>query len=412
VFWALGDQALASGVNFVLTLVVARQVTLVDFSAYGLAVTLLWFVGALHRAYLTQPMAIDAVSASDGQVGRQLKEVLLLQVFGWPLVLGMFGAVGWRYFPAGGLVFAASVFAAAFLAQETLRRVLFAMGRLQSTFWLDGVAYGGQLICVWMVGRQWQGNAPVAVLMSVAAVPFGVSAVLAYRHLPADMRAAPWPDRAGAWRAAAAHWQVSKWVCFSQVFMFGSFMLVPFQIAEWGKPLWVAQYNATASILNGLNVMRQALGNHLPIQAAQRLRVGGIAALRSYLLQSAAWIFALSVLVVASLIALGPWMVSVLFGHRFEDAVPLLPHAAVGQLVSMLTLVSQAGGLVIHRTEQIFWAYVLGTVLSFGLAPLLIPSWGLLGAVWVSNVGVLVPAIWHALAFRRDMQRFEARALA
>lgn len=401
--WALGDQVLVSASNFVLTLVVARHVSLSAFSAYGLAITLVWFVSAMHRAYLTQPMAIAAVGEASTELGERLKAVLLLQVLGWPLVMGLFAAVAWRYLPSQGVALAAAVFAAAFLLQETMRRVLFVQGRLQRVSALDALAYGGQLVAILAVGAAAGGEVTLEAVLLVGALPFAVSAAWAYASLPDEARAVPWPGRDALQRAAASHWAESRWVCFSQVFMFGSFMLVPFQIAEWGKPLWVAQYNAAASILNGLNVIRQALGNHLPIEAARRFKAGGMPAMQRYLAQSASLIMLLAAAIVAVLLGLGPELVGWLFGARFAEAAAVLPHAAVGPLVGMLSLVSQAGGLVIRQTEQIFWSYVAGTVVSFALAPWLIPTFGLLGAVWVSNIGVLVPTLWHLLAFRRQV---------
>lgn len=403
VVWALGDQVLVSASNFVLTLVVTRHVSLSAFSAYGLAITLVWFVSAMHRAYLTQPMAIAAVGEAPTELGERLKAVLLLQVLGWPLVMGLFAAVAWRYLPSQGVALAAAVFAAAFLLQETMRRVLFAQGRLQRVSALDALAYGGQLVAILAVGAAAGGEVTLEAVLLVGALPFAVSAAWAYASLPDEARAVPWPGREALQRAAASHWAESRWVCFSQVFMFGSFMLVPFQIAEWGKPLWVAQYNAAASILNGLNVIRQALGNHLPIEAARRFKAGGMPAMQRYLAQSASLIMLLAAAIVAVLVGLGPELVGWLFGARFAEAAAVLPHAAVGPLVGMLSLVSQAGGLVIRQTEQIFWSYVAGTVVSFALAPWLIPTFGLLGAVWVSNIGVLVPTLWHLLAFRRQV---------
>jgi len=148
VIWALGDQVLVSACNFGLTLLVARLVTLADFSAYGLAVTLVWFVSALHRAYLTQPMAIDAVGDDAARVGARLKAVLMLQVLGWPLIGVLFALVAVRYLPSQAMALAATVFAASFLLQETLRRLLFAQRRMRLISGLDGLAYGGQLLII------------------------------------------------------------------------------------------------------------------------------------------------------------------------------------------------------------------------------------------------------------------------
>lgn len=412
VVWALGDQVLVSGGTFLLTLVVARHVSLSDFAAYGLCMTMVLFASAMHRAYLTQPMALELVGSDPADGGERLKAVLALQALAWPLVYGVFGLMALRYLPSQAVALAATGLCASFLLQETVRRVLFAQGLMQRVTLMDGLAYGGQLLAVLAVGHLVQGPAPVTWVLMAASVPFLVSAMVAYASLSAEMRAARWHGRAGLRAAATQHWRESRWICFSQIFMFGSFMLVPFQIAEWGKPIWVAQYNATASILNGLNVIRQALGNHLPIEAARQFKTGGATALQRHLGRAAWAVLALAGLIVLVLVLGGDLLVTGLFGARFQEAAAVLPHAAFGPLVGMLSLVSQAGGLAIGRTEQIFWSYVAGTIASFALAPWLIPSFGLLGAVWVSNVGVLVPTLWHVVVFRRQLSRLLPRSEA
>lgn len=406
VVWALLDQVLVSGCTFLVTLIVARTVSVAEFSAYGLSVTVCLFISAMHRSYLTQPMSILGVAEDAEELGRRFKAVWLLHLIAWPIVLSVLLLVGWRYFPHLGFSVAAFFFIAAYLMQELVRRMFFTTGRHVEVAWMDGLAYGGQVVAVGVAGFVFHAGVTAALL--AGACTFMLGAALGWTLLDPAHRKAPLPAWHEVLGFAKAHWVSSRWICFSQVFMFGSVMVVPFQIAEFGNVIWLAQYNAMTSILNVLNILRQAMGNYLPIWVARVYHERGLRAFDQMMNRMSMAVLGASALVVFALLIVGPWIVHLLYGDRYAQASEVLPIGAIGPLVAMVSFVTHAGGLALGRTEHIFFSYVAGTLVTLSVAPWLIQHHGLLGAAWVANIGFIVPAIWHWWVFKQDCHRLLA----
>jgi O-antigen/teichoic acid export membrane protein len=400
VVWALLDQAQVSGCTFLVTLLVARFTSVADFSAYGLLVTVCLFISAMHRAYLTQPMGVEGVRELATALGRRFKAVLVMHLMAWPLVLALLLGLGWRYFPSVAFSIAAFAYVSAYLLQELVRRLFIVTDQHKLVAKMDMAAYGGQLLCIAAVGLLVGVNVTGALLIGGAT--FLASFIWAWFQVDKVYRRSPMPE----WRElrlfALGHWQSSRWICFSQVFMFGSFMLVPFQIAEFGSVLWVAQYNAVGSVLNVLNILRQTMGNHLPILASRVFHNRGIDAFVQMMNRLSAAVLLVSTGVVLVLLLCGDALMALLYGARYAEAASVLPMASIGPLVAMVSFVSQAGGLALGQTRHIFFSYVAGMACSGLLAPFLIPTYGLTGAVWVANAGYIVPTIWHWWVFKRD----------
>lgn len=399
--WALSDQVLVSACTFLTTLLVARLVSVEAFSVFGLSVTVTLFVSAMYRSYLTQPMSVLGVSDGGDALTLRFRAVVVLHLLLWPLVCVGVAALGWRYFPDQGLTLAVLGYLLAYLLQEAVRRLCFTTSSIRLAWLMDMVAYGGYLgsllAMVWCdVTMSVQG------ILWIGAAWFLISCAIGWQASGDTGSSHQWPTWSAVRAIAREHWDHSKWVCGSQVFLFGSFMLVPFQIAEFGSVLWVAHYNAANSILNVLNILRQTMGNYLPIVATRIYHERGFEAFRQALNRLSVAVLLASACMVLILVVFGEFLVSILYGARYMPVAEILPMAAIGPLVAMLSFVTQAGGLALGRTEQIFHAYLAGTICSVVLAPLLIPRFGLSGAIWVANVGYIVPTAWHWVMFRRD----------
>ncbi len=73
--WVIGDQALSSLTNFVLTLLVARAVSTEDFGAFALATTTYWLALGLARALTTEAFVVTYPDAEEAIAGRGVARV-------------------------------------------------------------------------------------------------------------------------------------------------------------------------------------------------------------------------------------------------------------------------------------------------------------------------------------------------
>ena len=60
--WALVDQTIVSGCNFLTTVVAARNMTGEGFGIFSLAIAATLFLSKIHRATFTQPLNVLAAS--------------------------------------------------------------------------------------------------------------------------------------------------------------------------------------------------------------------------------------------------------------------------------------------------------------------------------------------------------------
>jgi O-antigen/teichoic acid export membrane protein len=84
-FWAVADQALFAGANFVLSVITARWLSRTEYGAFAVAYAVFLLVGAFHTALLTEPMLVFGSSRYRERLGRY---VLMLTRFHWIFSIG------------------------------------------------------------------------------------------------------------------------------------------------------------------------------------------------------------------------------------------------------------------------------------------------------------------------------------
>ena len=150
--WPLADQALISGTNFVITILLARALTVEAFGGYALVYAGLMLFGGLQTALITQPHNVlgairHGVAYRRYNTTTALLQLLLATLSTLVVLAGWGGSVlaGWStaslLLPLAGAVFAWQM-------QEFIRRVLYTEGRVSAAFVNDLIGYGGQLLLV------------------------------------------------------------------------------------------------------------------------------------------------------------------------------------------------------------------------------------------------------------------------
>ena len=144
------DQALASGVNFLTIILVARAAGPREFGYFALVFTLLQSLGALQLALVTRPHNVlaasrkgdDYVRFTTTTVGYQFMFTALAAC---ALLLGgvIAGAAG---FGRTTLLYVAAPTLVAWQLQELGRRVLYTEGRLRGALANDALSYGAQAV--------------------------------------------------------------------------------------------------------------------------------------------------------------------------------------------------------------------------------------------------------------------------
>jgi O-antigen/teichoic acid export membrane protein len=104
--WALVDQALSSGTNFAVTLLIARSVTIVDFGIYSIAFASYLLLLGTSRALVIHPYMVRIASLGESDATEAARQ----SVIGGSLLIGF----------AGALVFSAASFLFTGMLSQTL----------------------------------------------------------------------------------------------------------------------------------------------------------------------------------------------------------------------------------------------------------------------------------------------------
>jgi O-antigen/teichoic acid export membrane protein len=388
--WALIDQAVVSGANFLVSIQVARALDARGLALYSLASATMLGLSSVHRSLISQPMNIRGATEDEAHRFWRYMAMVAIQWWMLPLVALTAALVGVFFFPGWWLITGMVVFLCAFCLQDIARRFYYSGQGIGKALPGDIVTYGGQLLallalwlfdCVNIVNVFWAMSVPVV-----------AGQWMMHRQICRDH---PQPKPAGQatpHELLRDHWDLSKWIVLSQLVYIGASQLIPFQLATFATPQDVASYHAANTLMNALNIVRLTMGNYLPARAAAVLARGGRDGLRDYLLQLGWMWIGLSSIGFLVLLVSGESLIDLLFGGKYQGAKVILAAMAAIHLLSISSLITAAGAQVLQITRSIFTTNTVAMALAWLVGPPLISRFGLWGALASLAIGLLLPA--------------------
>jgi O-antigen/teichoic acid export membrane protein len=143
-FWAIADQGVLSGSNFLTTIVVGRLCGASQLGAYALGVTLLVLLGGLQNSLILSPYTVFSNRGKEKDLARYAGSILVQQ--GLVTLVGMitFATAGTIVSVAGGqpgvveVLWALVITVPFFSFREFCRRILMARLHVKTVLVLDG----------------------------------------------------------------------------------------------------------------------------------------------------------------------------------------------------------------------------------------------------------------------------------
>ncbi len=400
--WALADQAMVSGVNFLTGILLARYLGIEGFGQFTLAWMSVVFVNALQHAMIIAPMvsigpkqpAADlpayygAVIAQQAVFSLCAFAVLFATIEASPLVFPDWGL--------GGLGLPLASAAVAFQCQDFLRRYLFTRGRAAHAFVNDGVRYFGQLaILTWLFlsfpdRRESESALWVIAGAAAAAACHGVFLVERMAWAPGALRA-----------TAARHWHFSRWLAGSAAMQWVTANLFLLAAGALLGTAAVGALRAAQTLLGPCNILFQGLDNVVPARAAWHFQHGGKAALVGYM-KKIGLVFGLVTTAIAAVAAVASdFWIGLAYGGEYVGYGYLVQWYAVMYVVALITLPLRAGLRAIEHTQAIFWGHLWMTLFSVIFSYPLIKYFDLPGVV----IGMLVIYVILITAFLHGLRK-------
>ena len=400
--WALADQGMVSGANFLTGILLARFLGVEGFGIYTLGWLVLVFIGSIHTplvmgammsigpayseqdapkyygAVLVQNLAVSVAGTLLIGVGVYLTGLLVpewgIQRLLWPLVIATFASM-W---------------------QEFFRRYFFTRERPALAFMFDAIRYLGQIAALFLLFRfspegldssraMWITAATAAI--AILACPFVMGKVAWSWHWTRDI--------------AARHYRSSKWPTLSAplervseyAFYFGAGSLV--------GSAGVGALRAAQNMMGIAQILFLGLINVVQIKAAKHYGRDGLAALSKYL-QQVAWMAGVATAVICLIFAITPafWL-RLFFGEEFVEFGELVRWWALAYTVNVFVLPLRSGLRALETTLPIFTSAMFAAIFAVVSASLVIDWLGLEGAA----IGILLSKMIIVLVMWRGMRR-------
>ncbi len=390
--WAVYDQVLVSGANFLSTLIIARMLAPEVFGMFSLASLAILFLASFHRTLITQPMNALGSTESFNKLAWRYAGLMRMQLPMISISILILACIGLVFFPDLGLIIGASSYLAGFFLQEMVRRYHYTKGDIQRALINDLISYGGQIIV--LASLYATGFADAA----FAFIALAVTSLTAFLYGQRDIRnhqalmLAPVVSVPSG-NLLEEHWKFAKWIVLSQFVFWGATQVYPFILANQNSYAEVADFNVANSILNALNIIRLMLGNYLPARVSVVYASGGTAALRRLLLRTLILAGGVSLIVILVLMLSANWLVDILFAGKYPLAGQLVGWLAFAYVASIISVVTNAGALPLKATNWIFYANGVGTMFSLGFGPFLVARFGVWGAIAGLCVASFLPAL-------------------
>ena len=391
--WAIADQALFAGANFVLGVLLARWMSEVEYGVFATILVAHKFFASQYEALLTEPMLVFG----SGRYKRYFSKYLgsLLQAH-----LG-FVAIGSIPLLAGWVLlntFGKNELSSALIAMAIAEPLILLGPLMRKACYTKGVPKlatisGGIYVVLLLLGIYAFNNTYGLSYLSAFGL-MGGSAFVAGLFLMVMLRPAV-PDRNMLKVAAHKHWKYGRWASGSRVLQW-----IPNNIWYLVLPIWIGiEANAT---LYALLVFNLAITHtytaleSLLVPTLVRAREQGEAAFLGVARRMLAVFFAAGLLYWAVVSVSGESLISWLYQGKYVEEANLLIILGLVPVISGVSTVLIASLRAIERPDLVFWSVLASSVitLTFGLG--LTFFYGLLGAaiglvmVWVVIALVLI----------------------
>jgi O-antigen/teichoic acid export membrane protein len=380
--WALADQSMVSGANFLTGIVLARGLGIAGFGRFSLAWLVVLFVQSLQDNSIALPMMSIGPKQDEQQRPRYYGGVFFQQA----IFAGLSTVLTWACLRFAGKIvsdqnmapLAVSLAAAVLLcqAQEFLRRYFFVVQNPAVSFASDAVRYASQLAILLWVFFVSKGAHDVNVALWVIAGAAAAGALV----LLVFVDKLEWTTSALR-QAVLRNWRSASWLVGAAL---GQWMSGNLFVVSAGALLGVTAVGAlkaAQSLMGVTHILFQGLDNVVPIRAAQRYHAGGPADLVHYLAKVTK-VGLVATACVGLLFVFDPafWF-GLLFGKEFTQYSYLLRWYAAVYLLMFSTLPLRIGLRAIERTGPIFLAYIVGAIFSVAAAYPLVRGLGLIGVM-------------------------------
>jgi O-antigen/teichoic acid export membrane protein len=389
--WALSDQAVVSGTNFLTSVMLARFMGLSEFGVFALAWMSVLFVNSLQSALVVAPMMSMGPKQDEKDrpfyFGAVIFQEFVFVSFCFVLVLVALKISG-SFFPHANLQRLAlplAVSAFAYQLQDFIRRYFFATRQSRYALADDALSYLTQLPILFLLHRAGALNSATALWVMSGTSIFGMVAGWFWVE-PLDFN---WE-----WIKVISrrHWRFSRWLGASALMQWTSGNLFIIAAPIYYGAAAAGVLRASQNLMGVTHVWFQGLDNVVPVETARRLHKGGVRSMlaytRSILLRWGGLTLLFAIVMAA---APGFWL-RLMYGPEMVQYGYILRLYALLYVIMFVGAPLRAGLQALEFTVPIFWSYLSMTAFAFAFA---VPM-----AKWLGLSGTMLGLLGAQILFQ------------
>ncbi|MBX9633771.1 MAG: lipopolysaccharide biosynthesis protein [Magnetospirillum sp.] len=396
---SLLEQGMISGANFLALLVLARGFDADTFGTFSFAWLTLLFVLNIQRSAVVVPFVIHTaqpgVLEAESPAWRRLNHwttglsVLILGTIA--LTLPLFATPEWMV----TAFLMAAIFVIPCFGYEFRRRWL-----IQQNCHGGTVAAAATYAALYLIGV-WA--AVTTHRLDVAAAAFalanGGAALLCLMLAPAMAKPAK-PPPFGPFLRKLAHfigWSVASNLAYN-----GYGHLPPLILGALAGPEPVALFQAMRNFTQPLSTAATAVDNFDKPRAARALAAEGAPGLRRALTHTTTAMAVLTLPYLLLLIVAGDWLVALVYGPRYGDPTTTLAWFAAAHVAIVFVYPLETALFLLRRPDLLFRGRIGSAICGIALCLVLVPVWGLGGAMAGITGGIIMSGLAAAFLLSRE----------
>ena len=381
--WALTDQVLVSGANFITGIILARFLGLESFGVFTLAWMVILFFNSLQLASVVQPMMSLAPKYEKEERRAFYGSMFFIQLMWIGLYIFVLFATLFIKDHVQFLNLVSDYFLPIFFVlltsqlQDFLRRYLFSIGNSQLSFICDSISYLGRIIlfvaCYYLE------------YLSIVNVFFCITVAntLSFIVLLKSNESITLKHNKHIYFIRENYF-FSKWLLGAALMQWttGNYFIVVAGVVL--GPIVVGAVKACQNIIGFTHILFQALENFVPGMATLSLRVGKKAFI-SFLIKLTVMGGIVTGALISSVSYFSKELLDLLYGAEYSSYYYLLYWFGILYMLIYLSMSIRIGLRTLEKNRSIFFGYLIATLFSLFSAKPLIDSFGASGVI-IGNI--------------------------
>ena len=400
--WALADQALVSGVNFLTGILLARYLGLEEFGFYTLAWMIVLFFYNLQFVLIISPMISIGPQQTNNEMAIYYGAVFVQQVVfaGATSLLVLLGCYLLAYFSSQWyqityISIHLAIAAFFFQVQMFLRYYFFTREQPIVALANDLISYLGQLILIFVFyqTQQLKDTETTLWIISGTSMLASLFGILYLGKLSWEITI--FSD------VIKRHWAFSKWLFLSTLFQWvsGNFFIVAAGSILGATAVGVLK--ASQNVMGITHIILQGLNNIIPSQASRYWVLYGRLRLEKYLKKISIYGGVLISIILVPIALFPNSLLKTFYGSDFFGYGWVLRWYVIVYVFIFLSLPFKFGLRTLEQTKPFLGAYIISGIASLILAYPMVRQFELLGVVLGLILLTLIQFIYLAIGYFR-----------